>query len=123
MQTTDFVTTLFDGRNNPEKVTVAFTMAVQALKKGYSATLILMVNAVELGRPGAAEGLDIGQPFEPVPALLAQFVKLGGRVAVCSSCMIHNGMQPEDIAPGYEIITGADVVDLLMAARGSLQIS
>ena len=120
MQTTDYVSTLFEGRNNPEKVTVAFTMAVQALKKGYSATLILMVNAVELGRPGATEGLDIGKPFEPVPALLDSFVALGGRVAVCSSCMIHNGMQPEDIAPGYEIITGADVVDLLMAARGSL---
>lgn len=123
MQTTDFVTTLFDGRNNPEKVTVAFTMALHALKKGHSATLILMVQAVELGRPGAAEGLDIGRPFEPVPALLAQFVALGGRVAVCSSCMIHNGMQPEDIAPGYEIITGPDVIDLLMAAKGSLQIS
>ena len=64
MQTTDFVTTLFDGRNNPEKVTVAFTMAVQALKKDYSATLILMVNAVELGRPGAVEELDIGKHYE-----------------------------------------------------------
>ncbi|GAB1362980.1 hypothetical protein MASR1M32_22160 [Rhodobacter sp.] len=34
MQSADFVATLFDGRANPAKVTVAFTMALNALQKG-----------------------------------------------------------------------------------------
>lgn len=31
MQTTDFVATVFDGTSNPNKVTVTFTMALNAL--------------------------------------------------------------------------------------------
>ncbi|WP_256859515.1 hypothetical protein [Burkholderia cenocepacia] len=49
MQTTDFVATIFDGRSNPNKVTVTFIMALNALLKGHTATIILMVEAVELG--------------------------------------------------------------------------
>ncbi|KKW67998.1 sulfur reduction protein DsrE [Lampropedia cohaerens] len=123
MPTTDFVATLFDGRSNPNKVTVAFTMAVNALKKGHSATIILMVEAVELGKPDATKGLDIGAPFDPVSALLGKFLEMGGRIAICASCLQHNGMQPADMAPEYAIITAADVIDLLMHAKGSLQVS
>ncbi|MDR0274649.1 MAG: DsrE family protein [Burkholderiaceae bacterium] len=123
MKTADFVTTLFDGKSNPGKVTVAFTMALNALIKGHGAVVILMIEAVELGRPGAMDGIDIGQPFEPVADLLKKFLTGGGRVAVCKSCMIHNGLKAEDMAPGYEIVTAPDVVDLLMGAKGSLQIA
>lgn len=123
MQTTDFVATIFDGKSNPNKVTVAFTMAVNALKKGHTATIILMVEAVELGKPQATEGMDIGKPFEPVADLLQVFLELGGQIAICGSCMIHNGMQASDMVPGYQIITAPDVIDLLMAAKGSLQIT
>ena len=51
MQTTDFVATVFDGTSNPNKVTVTFTMALNALLKGHTATIILMVEAVELADP------------------------------------------------------------------------
>lgn len=123
MQSGNFVATVFDGKSNPAKVTVAFTMALNALKKGHAATIILMVEAVELGRPGAVDGLDIGQPFEPVADLLKNYLALGGRIAICSACMLHNGMQASDMAPGYDIITAPEVIDLLMAAQGSLQIT
>ncbi len=55
MQQTDFIATVFDGKGNPNKVTVAFTMALNAILKGHTATIILMVEAVELGKPGAAD--------------------------------------------------------------------
>ncbi|MDR1995211.1 DsrE family protein [Azonexus sp.] len=123
MQTANFVTTLFDGKSNPGKVTVAFTMALNALTKGHSAIVLLMVEAVELGQPGAMDGIDVGQPFSSVSELLEKFLAGGGRVAVCKSCMIHKGFKEEDMASEYEIVTGPDVVDLLMAAKGSLQIA
>ena len=123
MQTTDFVATVFDGTSNPEKVTVTFTMALNALFKGHTATIILMVHAVELGKPGAAAGMDIGKPFEPVADLLAKYVDKGGRIAICGACMIHNGMAAEQMDPRFEIITAPDVVELLMAAKGSLQVT
>lgn len=119
----DFVATIFDGQSNPAKVTVAFTMAVNALNKGHSAIILLMVDAVELGQPGAADGMDIGKPFLPVAELLADFRAKGGRIAICASCMIHNGFTAGQMAPDYEIITAPDVVEVLMAAKGSLQIT
>ena len=123
MQSADFVATLFDGRANPAKVTVAFTMALNALQKGHSAMVLLMVEAVELGQPDATAGIDVGKPFEPVPDLLAKFITGGGRIGICKSCMIHNGFSAEQIVPGYEIITAPEVIDLMMAAKGSLQIT
>lgn len=120
---TDFVSTLFDGHSNNDKVTVAFTMAVNALAKGHSATIILMAQAVELGQPEAANDIDIGAPFKPVKELLDTYLAQGGRIAVCSSCMIHGGFSAEDMDARYDIINAPDVIDLLMAAKGSLQIT
>lgn len=123
MQLTNFVSTLYDGKSNPNKVTVAFTMGVNALKKGHSATIILMVEAVELGIPGATEGMDIGAPFEPVSKLLNEFRKLGGQVAICGSCLIHNGFTKEQMDPEFGIITAPDVIDFVMNAKGTLPIA
>lgn len=123
MKPADFVTTLFDGKSNPAKVTIAFTMALNAVQKGHGAMVLLMVSAVELGQPGAMKGINVGEPFEPVDVMLEKYLSLGGRIGVCKSCMIHNGFTAEQMVPSYEIVTGSDVVDLLMASRGSLQIT
>ena len=123
VQTTDYVATVFDGKSNPAKVTVTFTMALNAALKGHSATVILMVEAVELGVPGASQGMDVGKPFEPVEQLLHKYLELGGRVAICSSCMIHNGLTAEQMDPRFEVITAPDVIELLMNAKGSLQVT
>ena len=123
MQTTDFVATIFDGTGNPAKVTVTFTMALNALLKGHTATIILMVDAVGLGRPGAADGMAIGKPFEPVSELLSSYLDKGGRIAICGACMIHNGLTADQMDPRFEVITAPDVIELLMGARGSLQVT
>lgn len=123
MQMSSFVGVLFDAASNPSKVTVGFTMAMNAVQKGHSATMILMAEAVHLGLPGATAGMDIGAPFEPVADLLAKFLEGGGRVAICRSCMVHNELTEGQMDARFPIITASDVVDLLMAAKGSLQIS
>lgn len=123
MTQTDFVATIFDGKGNPEKVTVSFTMALNALLKGHTATIILMMQAVELGQPGAAAGMAIGAPFEPVADLLSKFLEHGGRIAICGACMIHNGLNAQQMDPRFEVINAPDVIDLLMGAKGSLQVT
>ncbi|RMX08921.1 sulfur reduction protein DsrE [Corticibacter populi] len=121
--TADFVSTLFHGRSNPDKVTVALTMALNARLKSHTACLILMTEGVVLGLPGAADSMDIGQPFEPAADLLRKYLAEGGRVAVCKSCMLHNGLTAGQMDARFEIITAPDVIDLLMGARGSLQVA
>ncbi len=123
MQTTDFVATLFDEKTNPDKVTVAFTMALKAVSKGYSATVILMSKGVHMGRPGYPDDMDIGAPFRPVPDLMKDYLEHGGQVVVCKSCMEHGGLSAEQIDPRFEIITADDVIDLVMHAKGNLQIT
>lgn len=119
----EFVTTLFDDQRNPNKVTVAFTMGVNALLRGHTANIILFAEAVALGKPDAMANIDIGAPFEPVPALLQQYLDKGGRIVVCKSCMVHNGLDEKDIDSRYEIFAAPEVIDALMNAKGSLQIS
>ena len=123
MKKANFVTTLFDGRGNPNKVTVAFTMALNAVQKGHNTTLILMVEAVELGKPHAAEGLNIGAPFEPVNVLMKKYLDAGGKVVICGSCMIHNGFKAEEMDSRFEIINAPQVIDLMMGAQGTLQLA
>ena len=121
--TTDYVSTLFDNDNNPNKVTVALTMAGKALEKGHSASIILMVDAVHLALPNAFDKIDIGAPFKPAAELLKKFIEQGGQILVCGACLKHNGIEDSAIDQRYEIIDAGDVVDLVMSAKGSLQLS
>ena len=85
---TEYVGTLFDNSDsNPSKITLAFTMAGIALKKGHSASVILMVDAVHLALPNALNDVNIGAPFEPAGELLEAFIEKGGQVLVCGACM------------------------------------
>ncbi|SUD91943.1 DsrE family protein [Psychrobacter phenylpyruvicus] len=121
--TTDFVTALFDDTSNPSKITVGLTMAVKALEKGHSASVILFIDAVKLAKPNALDKIDIGAPFKPAKDLLEKFIEQGGNVLVCGACMEHNGIKESEIDPRFEVIDGGDVVDLMMGATGSLQLS
>ncbi len=121
---TDYVGTLFDtSESNPSKITLAFTMAGVALKKGHSASVILMVDAIHLALPNALDNVDIGAPFEPAGKLLEAFIEKGGQVLVCKSCMVHNGVEESAIDKRFTVISGDDVVELLMSAQGSLQLN
>ena len=123
LTTTDYVGTLFDNESNPNKITLAFTMAGIALKKGHSASVILMVDAVHLALPNALDNIDIGAPFEPAGKLLESFMEKGGQILVCSACMKHNGVEESAIDKRFAVISGDDVVELLMNAKGSLQLN
>lgn len=98
-------------------------MELNALKQGHSATIILMVDAVALGKPNATKGIDIGAPFAEVSGQLEEFLNLGGRVCICNACMLHNGFTAEEMDSRFERINAPDVVSLLMNAKGSLQLT
>lgn len=123
MRNTDFVVTLFEGKANPNNLTVGVVMGLNALKQGHSATIILMVEAVELGQPGITKGIDIGAPFAEVGGQLEEYLSLGGQVCICNACMLHNGYTAADMDSRFELISAPDVVSLLMNAKGSLQIT
>ncbi len=111
IQATDYVGTLFDNENNPNKITVAFTMGVKALENGHSASIILMVDAVHLAIPGAVDKLQ------------ETFLQNGGKIHVCQACMVHNKVEVSDIDSRFTVINADEVIKLLMQAKGTLQLT
>lgn len=119
----DLLITLAAHDNNPNNVTIAFTMGVTALKKGHKVELMLLSDAVHLAEKGYAKKIDIGEPFEAVEDLLQDYLEKGGKLKVCSSCMVHNGVTEENIIAGSEIIKADQVIDTIMESKKTLQLN
>ncbi|SNY93036.1 Predicted peroxiredoxin [Cohaesibacter sp. ES.047] len=120
---TDYVSTLFSNIDDPNKITVAFTMGVEALNQGHSATIMLMVDAVHLAKPGTLDPIDIGAPFKPAKEMQEAFLAEGGQILVCKACMVHNGVGEDEIDPRFTVISAPEVIPMLMGAKGSLQLT
>lgn len=119
----NFVTTLFDDRKNPGKVTVALMMAMNAAKKGHATTVVLMSDAVRLGVPGGLDGIALGGPFKPAQEFFEAVLAQSGRVLACASCLELAGLKREQLDPRVGVVSGPEVVDLLMGAQGTFQVT
>lgn len=119
-----FVATLTADKDNPNNMTIAFTMALNAQKKGHRATVLLLSDAVKLVQKGYADGIDIGDPFKPINELISELQAEGGSIHVCSACMQHNDISPDgDLIEGIEIVHAEEVIDLLDNAKTTLQLN
>jgi len=79
------VISLSTGMEDPEKVTVAFLVAVGAAESGRPTLMFQAKEAVRLALDGTAAGTACdGCPA--LPDLLARYEKAGGRFMVCTVC-------------------------------------
>lgn len=123
MDNIDLLITLTQHERDANNVTIAFTMGLNAAEKGHDVELILLSDAVHLASKGYADKIDIGEPFKPIAELLPKYLEAGGRLKVCSSCMIHNGVDKDTLIEGADIIEADYVVDAVMEAKKSLQLN
>lgn len=123
MNNIDLLVTLTQHERDSNNVTIAFTMALKAAQKGHDVELILLSDAVHLASKGYADKINIGKPFEPIAKLLPAFLEAGGRLKVCSACMIHNGVEVDSLVKNAEIIDADYVVDAIMNTKKSLQLN
>lgn len=123
MKKIDFLITLTAHENDANNVTIAFTMGLQAAQKGYDTVILLLSNAVALAEKGYADKIDIGEPFKPIKELLPAYLAAGGRIAVCSACMKHNGVDEANVINDVEVVTADFVIDGIMAAEKTLQLN
>jgi predicted peroxiredoxin len=76
---------LTTGLEDPEKVTVAFLVAVGAAEQGRATVMFLTKEAVRLALDGVATGIACdGCP--PLADLLGRYTKAGGTILVCPVC-------------------------------------
>jgi predicted peroxiredoxin len=76
---------LTTGMEDPEKVTVAFLVALGAAESGRPTLMFLSKEAVRLTLDGVAAGVAC-EGCPPLPDLLARYEKAGGQYMVCPIC-------------------------------------
>jgi predicted peroxiredoxin len=96
------VVSLITGLEDPEKVTVAFLVAVGAAEQGRSTLMFLTKEAVRLAVPGVAVGVACdGCP--PLPSLLDRYAAAGGRYLVCPVCFDARQLDKGNLIGNAEI--------------------
>lgn len=96
------VVSLTTGMEDPEKVTVAFLVAVGAAETGRPTLMFLTKEAVRLAQPGVAVGTACdGCPS--LPELMERYLAAGGSFLVCPVCFNARALDPEHLVKGAEI--------------------
>jgi predicted peroxiredoxin len=96
------VVSLTTGLEDPEKVTVAFLVAVAAAEQGRPTLMFLTKEAVRLATRGVAVGVACdGCPA--LPELVARYVAAGGTFLVCPICFNARALDPERLVEHAEL--------------------
>jgi len=96
------VISLTTGLEDPEKVTVAFLVAVGAAESGRPTLMFLAKEAVRLALEGTAVGVACdGCP--PLADLLNRYEAAGGRYFVCPICFDAKKLDKEALIAGAEV--------------------
>jgi predicted peroxiredoxin len=114
-----FVVSLTHAKDNPDKATVAFVVANAAAASDKEALVFLSIEGVRLSQPGYAD--DIHEAgFAPLRDLIANFVKAGGRIYVCSPCFKKRGLDETALVDGATIVGGAKLVEFMSGGVSSV---
>ncbi len=96
------VISLTTGLEDPEKVTVAFLVALGAAEAGRPTLTFLAKEAVRLVVDGVARGVACaGCP--PLPELLERYELAGGRYLACPICVEAKQIDKGDLLPNAEV--------------------
>jgi predicted peroxiredoxin len=96
------VISLATGLEDPEKVMIAFLVALGAAEAGRPTLMFQTKEAVRLAVDGVARGVACdGCP--PLEDLVARFEKAGGRYLVCPICFNAKHLDKGDLLPNAEV--------------------
>ena len=96
------VISLATGMEDPEKVTVAFLVAVGAAENGRPTLMFLTKEAVRLAIDGVAVGVAC-EGCPPLPELMKRYQAAGGRYYVCPVCFNAKKLDDGKLIGGAEV--------------------
>ena len=96
------VISLSTGLEDPEKVTVAFLVAVGAAESGRPTLMFQAKEAVRLALDGVAAGVAC-EGCPPLPDLLARYDNAGGRYMVCPVCFNARKLNGDTLLANAEL--------------------
>ena len=90
------------GLEDPEKVTVAFLVAVAAAEQQRPTLMFLTKEATRLAATGVIQGVAC-EGCPPLPELAKRYTEAGGRFLVCPICFNSRKLDEADLAPNARI--------------------
>lgn len=114
-----FCVTLTCSKDNTDKATVAFVVANAAAASEKETMVFLSIEGVRLSQKGFADDIH-EEGFAPLKDLMANFVKAGGVIWVCSPCFKKRKLDEAALIQGATIVGGAKLVEFLSAGSPSI---
>ena len=96
------VISLTTGLEDPEKVMIAYLVAVGAAEAGRPTLMFLTKEAVRLALDGTAVGVAC-EGCPPLPDLLKRYEAAGGRYYVCPICFDSKKLDKDQLIAGAEL--------------------
>ena len=96
------VISLATGLEDPEKVMVAFLVAVGAAEEGRPTLMFLTKEAVRLAIDGVAVGVACDE-CPALPDLMKRYEAAGGRYYVCPICFNAKKLDEDQLITGAEV--------------------
>jgi predicted peroxiredoxin len=86
---------------------------------GLKVSVFLTSAAVDLVRKKSVDNTVV-PPLEPLAALVADFLKRGGRLWACTPCVKARGYELNDLIGGVEIAGSSKIHELIKAGAATL---
>ena len=114
-----FCVSLTASKDNCDRATVAFVVANAAVASDKETLVFLSIEGVRLSQQGFADDIH-EEGFAPLRELMANFVKAGGTIWVCSPCFKKRKLDETRLIPGATIVGGAKLVEFLSGGAPSV---
>lgn len=101
-------------KDDADKATVGFVVANASVASAQETVVFLSTEAARLAERGYADDVH-EEGFAPLRDLMANFVKGGGTILVCSPCYKKRKLDEGKLVDGATIVGGAKVVEFLAA--------
>jgi predicted peroxiredoxin len=114
-----FVVSLSRASEDPDRATVAFTLANAAVGSEQETVVFLSSDGVHLAVEGAADAVA-EEGFTPLKELMAAFAQAGGEIYVCLPCFNKRGLDADRLVPGAMIVGGPKLVAFMASGAPSV---
>ena len=114
-----FVVSLSRDADDPDRATVAFTLANAAIGSDQEAIVFLSSDGVHLAVNGRADGVA-EDGFKPLKELMTDFAEAGGQIYTCLPCFNKRGLDADDLVQGAVIVGGPKLVAFMASGAPSV---
>lgn len=114
-----FVVSLSRGKDDPDRATVAFTLANAAVGSEQETVMFLSSEGVRVAVEGYAD--DVAEKgFTPLKQLMNAFVEGGGKIYVCLPCFKKRDLDENALVQGALIVGGPKLVAFMASGAPSI---